>query len=50
MTRLLLGILDKGTLRLGDNSTVNFERTMIFLTSNLGAKTHSTHQQTRFRL
>ena len=38
MTRLLLGILDKGTLRLGDNSTVNFERTMIFLTSNLGAK------------
>jgi ATP-dependent Clp protease ATP-binding subunit ClpA len=39
MTRLLLGILDKGTLRLGDNSTVNFERTMIFLTSNLGAKT-----------
>ena len=38
MTRLLLGILDKATLRLGDNSTVNFERTMIFLTSNLGAK------------
>jgi len=38
MTRLLLGILDKATLRLGDNSTVNFERCMIFLTSNLGAK------------
>jgi len=38
MQRLLLGILDKGTLRLGDNSTVNFERTLIFLTSNLGAK------------
>lgn len=38
MTRLLLGILDKATLRLGDNSSVNFERTMIFLTSNLGAK------------
>jgi ATP-dependent Clp protease ATP-binding subunit ClpA len=38
MTRLLLGILDKATLRLGDNSTVNFERTLIFLTSNLGAK------------
>jgi ATP-dependent Clp protease ATP-binding subunit ClpA len=38
MTRLLLGILDKATLRLGDNSTVNFERTIIFLTSNLGAK------------
>lgn len=38
MTRLLLGILDKATLRLGDNSTVNFERSLIFLTSNLGAK------------
>ena len=38
MTRMLLGILDKATLRLGDNSTVNFERTMIFLTSNLGAR------------
>ncbi len=39
MTRLLLGILDKATLRLGDNSTVNFENSLIFLTSNLGAKT-----------
>ncbi|MBV8550714.1 MAG: ATP-dependent Clp protease ATP-binding subunit [Acidobacteriaceae bacterium] len=38
MARLLLGILDKATLRLGDNSNVNFERTLIFLTSNLGAK------------
>lgn len=38
MTRMLLGILDKAALRLGDNSTVNFERTMIFLTSNLGAR------------
>ncbi|MBV9303316.1 MAG: ATP-dependent Clp protease ATP-binding subunit [Acidobacteriaceae bacterium] len=38
MTRLLLGILDKATLRLGDNTSVNFERTLIFLTSNLGAK------------
>ena len=38
MNRLLLGILDKATLRLGDNSTVNFERSIIFLTSNLGAK------------
>ncbi len=36
LTRLLLGVLDKATLRLGDNSTVNFERSMIFLTSNLG--------------
>lgn len=38
MTRLLLGVLDKGTLRLGDNNTVNFERTLIFMTSNLGAR------------
>ena len=38
MNRLLLGILDKATLRLGDNSTVSFERSIIFLTSNLGAK------------
>jgi ATP-dependent Clp protease ATP-binding subunit ClpA len=37
VTRLLLGVLDKATLRLGDNTSVNFERTMIFLTSNLGA-------------
>ena len=37
MTRLLLGVLDKAILRLGDNTTVNFERSMIFLTSNLGA-------------
>jgi ATP-dependent Clp protease ATP-binding subunit ClpA len=38
MTRLLLGILDKASLRLGDNTTVSFERSLIFLTSNLGAK------------
>src|ERR1700684_2109163 len=38
MTRLLLGVLDKATLRLGDNTSVNFERTMIFLTSNLGTE------------
>src|SRR5439155_2972778 len=38
ITRLLLGILDKGILRLGDNSTVNFEKTLIFFTSNLGAR------------
>jgi ATP-dependent Clp protease ATP-binding subunit ClpA len=38
LQRLLLGVLDKGTLRLGDNTAVQFERTMIFLTSNLGAR------------
>jgi ATP-dependent Clp protease ATP-binding subunit ClpA len=34
---LLLGILDKATLTLGDNRTVSFSRAMIFMTSNLGA-------------
>jgi CheY-like chemotaxis protein len=38
MTKLLLGILDKGLLRLGDNTTVNLEKTLIFFTSNLGAR------------
>src|ERR1700694_1674575 len=38
MTNLLLGILDKGSLRLGDNTTVNFEKTLVFFTSNLGAR------------
>jgi ATP-dependent Clp protease ATP-binding subunit ClpA len=38
LTRLLLGILDKAILRLGDNTTVNFERSLIFLTSNLGSR------------
>ena len=38
MTRLLLGVLDKGILRLGDNSTVNFEKSLVFLTSNLGSR------------
>src|SRR5215475_11043293 len=35
---LLLGILDKATLTLGDNRRVDFSQTMIFMTSNLGAK------------
>lgn len=35
---LLLGILDKATLTLGDNRRVDFSRAMIFMTSNLGAK------------
>jgi ATP-dependent Clp protease ATP-binding subunit ClpA len=38
LTRLLLGVLDKGILRLGDNTTVNFERSLIFMTSNLGSR------------
>jgi len=34
---LLLGILDKGILTLGDNRKVDFSKAMVFLTSNLGA-------------
>jgi ATP-dependent Clp protease ATP-binding subunit ClpB len=34
---LLLGVLDKGRLTLGDNRRVDFSRAMIFMTSNLGA-------------
>jgi ATP-dependent Clp protease ATP-binding subunit ClpA len=34
---LLLGILDRATLTLGDNRRVDFSRTLIFMTSNLGA-------------
>ena len=46
--RLLLGVLDKATLRLGDNNQVNFERTMIFMTSNLGA--HQMRDELRGRM
>ena len=38
LTALLLGVLDRATLREGDNTVVNFEKTLIFLTSNLGAR------------
>lgn len=34
---LLLGIMDKATLTLGDNRRVDFSRCLIFMTSNLGA-------------
>src|SRR5713101_2330695 len=34
---LLLGILDKATLTLGDNCRVDFSCSLIFMTSNLGA-------------
>jgi ATP-dependent Clp protease ATP-binding subunit ClpA len=36
--QLLLGILDKGTLTLGDNRRVNFSETIVFMTSNLGGR------------
>ncbi|MGO9519669.1 MAG: AAA family ATPase [Candidatus Korobacteraceae bacterium] len=35
--QLLLGILDKATLTLGDNRRVNFSQCVIIMTSNLGA-------------
>ena len=38
LSQLLLGVLDKATLRLGDGGEVNFENSLIFLTSNLGAR------------
>src|SRR5208337_4392176 len=34
---LLLGVLDKASLTLGDTRRVDFSQTMIFMTSNLGA-------------
>src|SRR5580692_8004129 len=34
---LLLGIMDKATLTLGDNRKVDFSQCMIFMTSNIGA-------------
>ena len=38
LAQLLLGILDRAILRLGDGSMANFEDCLIFLTSNLGAR------------
>lgn len=35
---LLLGVMDKANLTMGDNSHVDFSQTVIFLTSNLGSK------------
>ncbi len=37
-TRLLLGILDHGTLHLGDNQEVLFDNTLVLMTSNLGSR------------
>jgi ATP-dependent Clp protease ATP-binding subunit ClpA len=48
--RLLLGVLDKAVLKLGDNTTVNFERSLIFLTSNLGAREMAKEARQRFGL
>jgi ATP-dependent Clp protease ATP-binding subunit ClpA len=48
LLRLLLGVLDKATLRLGDSTLVNFEKTIIFFTSNLGAREMSRELRPEF--
>lgn len=50
LTRLLLGVLDKATLKLGDNTAVNFERCLIFMTSNLGVREMTAATRDRFGL
>jgi len=45
---LLLGILDKATLTLGDNRRVDFSNTMIFMTGNIGAAEMSKELTHRF--
>jgi len=44
---LLLGILDRATLTLGDNRRVDFSQSMIFMTSNVGASEISAMLQPR---
>lgn len=48
LVQLLLGVLDKGALRLGDGTVVNFEKTMIFFTSNLGSRAMSQEVRPEF--
>lgn len=36
--QMLLGILDKATLTLGDNRRVDFSQSIVFMTSNVGAR------------
>lgn len=38
LSRLLLGVLDKARMTLGDNSIVNFSNSLIFMTSNIDVK------------
>lgn len=38
VNHLLLGILDNGTLRIGNGKVVDFQKTLVFLTSNVGAR------------
>ncbi len=50
MTRLLLGVLDKAVLRLGDNTTVSFERTLIFHDQQSGRARNAQGAAAGFRL
>ncbi len=43
--QLLLGILDRATLTLGDNRRVDLSQTIVFMTSNLGAREMSQYLQ-----
>ncbi|HEX8184620.1 MAG TPA: AAA family ATPase, partial [Blastocatellia bacterium] len=45
--QLLLGVLDKATLTLGDNRRVDFSRTIVMMTSNLGARDMEKLTETR---
>lgn len=45
--KLMLGILDKGVLTLGDNTRVDFSHAIIFMTSNLGAARMESLQRPR---
>src|SRR4029077_12721927 len=46
--QLLLGVLDKGTLTLGDNRRVDLSQCIIIMTSNLGAAEMSNLANGRF--
>ena len=50
MTRLLLGVLDKGTLRLGDSTSVNFEKSIVFLDQQSGRARNEQATASRFRV
>ena len=50
LTRLLLGVLDRATLHLGDNTVVDFTDSLVFLTSNLGAREILSRIRPRFGL
>jgi ATP-dependent Clp protease ATP-binding subunit ClpA len=46
LRRLLLGVMDKAALKLGDATSVNFENTLIFMTSNVGSAELATRLRT----